>query len=312
MKCNSIRKHGVYINSLYTVDCFPNYHDIHDEESQSIKSAKDARLMTETHLLESSMADVLTAIEAAPDLSQSRKTHWSCSVRQICVAIGRPPESIGGRWSAVNAPIQRLHHAHIGCNPKTLSNHKANVKACLAWFAGAKNLPKRGTVLMPAWASLRAHIPDQFRRKRLSGLIGFASAKSVEPINVNEEVLDDYMAYRSGTTALACDDGARRRIVRAWNACVAEIAGWPQQRLVEPPMKSLTILPWENFPEQLRQEIEKYLEGFKKIRRGARGGAERQAGVTGRQDLGRGDQRQGRPPRPQGRACELRRSIESS
>jgi hypothetical protein len=161
--------------------------------------------------------------------------------------------------------------AHIGCNPKTLSNHKANVKAALAWFAGAKNLPKHGAILMPAWASLRGQIPDEFRRDRLSGLIRFASAKSVEPINVNEEVLDDYMAYRSGTTALACDDAARRRIARAWNACVAEIVGWPQQRLVEPPVKSLTNLPWETFPEQLRQEIETYLEGFKKIRRGAKG-----------------------------------------
>jgi hypothetical protein len=268
---NSIRKLYTYICSLYTLDHFPNYQDIHNRESQSIWSAKDARLMTETSLLETSMADVLKTIEAARDLSQSRKTHWSCSVRQICVAIGRPPESIGGRWSAVNAPIQRLHHAHIGCNPKTLSNHKANLKACLAWFAGAKSLPKRGTVVTPAWAALRAKIPEEFRRDRLSGLIRFASAKSVDPTDVNEEVLDDYMDYRSETTALACDNAARRRIVRAWNACVAEIAGWPERRLVEPPLKSLTNVPWGNFPQQLRQEIEKYLEGFKKIRRSAKG-----------------------------------------
>ena len=88
--------------------------------------------MTETKLLEPSMADVLRAIEAATDLSPSQKTHWACSARQICVGIGRPPESVAGRWSGVNAAIQRLHHARLGCNPKTLSNHKANVRACLA------------------------------------------------------------------------------------------------------------------------------------------------------------------------------------
>ncbi len=79
------------------------------------------------------------------------------------------------------------------------------------------------------------------------------------------------MAYRAGTTALAFDDAARRRIARAWNACVAEIAGWPQQQLVEPPVKSLTTVAWESFPERLRQEIETYLERFKKIRRRAKG-----------------------------------------
>ena len=141
----------------------------------------------------------------------------------------------------------------------------------VAWFAGAKNLPKRGTVLSPVWTSVRAKIPDEFRRDRLSGLVRFASAKSVDPTNVNEEVLDDYMKYRSETTALASDEAARRRIARAWNACVEDVVGWPKQRLIEPPVKSLTRVPWENFPEQLRQEIENYLEGFTKVRRGAKG-----------------------------------------
>ncbi len=227
--------------------------------------------MNEITLIEPSMADVLKAIEAATDLSPGRKTHWSCSVRQICVGIGRPPESIPGRWSGVNAALQRLHHAHLGCNPKTLSNHKANVKACLAWFAGIRNLPKRGAVLSPVWAALWARIPDRPRRQRLSGLIRFASAKDLAPDDINEEVFEDYMQYRAATTALAAGDAARRRIARAWNACVDEIPQWPRQRLLEPPVKSLTKVPWESFPEKLRQEIESYLDGFKKVRRGIRG-----------------------------------------
>ena len=126
-------------------------------------------------------------------------------------------------------------------------------------------------LLSPVWAALRAKIPDQSRRDRLSGLIRFASGKSIDPSEVNEEAVDDYMNYRAQTTALATDDAARRRIARAWNACVDEITGWPRQPLIEPPVKSLTRIPWESFPENLRQEIEKYLEGFRKVRRGARG-----------------------------------------
>jgi integrase len=41
--------------------------------------------------------------------------------------------------------------------------------------------------------------------------------------------------------------------------------------LIEPPVKPLTNVPWERFPEQLRNEIETYLEGLKKIRRRANG-----------------------------------------
>ncbi len=159
----------------------------------------------------------------------------------------------------------------MGCNPKTLSNHKANARAALLWFAKVKNLPKRGMALTPAWASLRAKITEEFRLDRLSGLIRYASAKGTEPGEVTEEVLDGYMDYRAQTTALSSDAAARRNIARAWNACVEEIAEWPKQRLIEPPVKSLTTVPWVNFPEKLRQEIETYLEGFKKVRRGVRG-----------------------------------------
>ena len=227
--------------------------------------------MTKITLLEPSMADVLKAIEAAPDLNSSKKTHWSCSVRQICIGIGRPPESIPGRWSGVNSAVQQLHHARVGCNPKTLANHKSNLRVVLSWFVGVKNLPKRGTLLSPVYAALWAKIADEFRRDRISGLIRFASVKAIDPSEVNEEVFDDYMNYRAQTTALATDNAARRKIARAWNACVDDVAGWPKQRLIEPPVKSLTQTAWESFPGQLRQEIESYLEGFKKIRRGVRG-----------------------------------------
>jgi len=70
--------------------------------------------MTEIKLIELSMADVLRAIEAAPDLSASKKTHWSCSVSRICIAIGRPPENIPGRWSAVNSAV-RLARGRASC-----------------------------------------------------------------------------------------------------------------------------------------------------------------------------------------------------
>jgi integrase len=227
--------------------------------------------MTGITVIELSIADVLKAIEEAPDLPASKKTHWSCSLRQICIGIGRPPESIAGRWSAVNSPIQQLHHARVGCNPKTLANHKANARAALLWFAGLKSLPKRGSVLSPSWASLWAKIPDKFRRDRLSFLIRYASAKGIEPEEIKEEVLDENMRYRAETTALASDDAARRRTVRAWNACVDEVPGWPQQRLIEPPVKPLTKIPWDAFKEGLRAGIEHYLAGFTKMRRGASG-----------------------------------------
>jgi hypothetical protein len=124
---------------------------------------------------------------------------------------------------------------------------------------------------MPAWAALITKIADANRRKRVSGLIRYCSAAMIAPEHVNEEVLDKYMRYRGETTRLASNNAARRVIARAWNTCRDEIKGWPRQRLIEPPVKRLTETAWESFPERLREEIERYLAGFKKIRRGVSG-----------------------------------------
>src|SRR5438477_1423145 len=131
--------------------------------------------MTEIKLLEPSVADVIKAIEAAPDLTASKKTHWSCSLRQVCTGIGRPPESIPGRWSGVEFHVRHLHHARMGCTPKTLANHKANSRAALVWFDGVKTGPKHGIALSPSWALLRSRIAEEHQRRRLSGLIRYAS-----------------------------------------------------------------------------------------------------------------------------------------
>jgi hypothetical protein len=181
--------------------------------------------MTETTLLEPSIADVLKAIETAADLSASKKTHWSCSLRQICTYLNRPPDIVPARWSGIKNAVYALHAARLGANPKTLANHKSNARAALLWFAQEKNLPKAGAPLMPAWATLMDKVAHLNRRKRLSGFVRYGSAAKIAPADFSEEVLDAYMHYRSETTRLAANTAARRVIARAWNACVREICG---------------------------------------------------------------------------------------
>ena len=149
--------------------------------------------MTEKTLLEPSIAGVLKAIETATDLPASKKTHWSCSLRQICVYLNRPLEIVPARWSGIKNAVYELHAARVGANAKTLANHKSNVRAALLWFAEEKNLPKSGAPLMPAWAALIGKVADLNRRKRLSGLARYCSAAKIAPVDVNEEMLDRYL-----------------------------------------------------------------------------------------------------------------------
>jgi integrase len=95
--------------------------------------------------------------------------------------------------------------------------------------------------------------------------------KGVAPLEVDERVIDDYMAYRAETTALAVDIKTRRAIARAWNSSSLENDGWPRRRLTEPPLKAREWPRWEDFPEQLRTGVEAYMTALTKARRGPTG-----------------------------------------
>ena len=210
--------------------------------------------MSENGLLEPSFADAIAAIEQAKELPASKRAHWCCSLRIIAKALDRPPESIAARWGAVALKVNQLHHANSGMEWKTLANHKSNAKAALFWFRGEQGLPRRGTPLKPEWQQLRRRLKDLSRRGKLSGLIRYCSLKGIAPSAVDEAVVDAYMTYRKETTALAVDIKARRAVARAWNASRG-IEAWPQEQLIEPPLKAKEGPRWQDFPEQLQADV---------------------------------------------------------
>jgi hypothetical protein len=234
---------------------------------------KGAIPMTEAALLEPSFADAATAIEAASDLEPRVRAQWLCSLRQIARMIGRPMDSIAARWTAARFPIDRLHHARVGANPKTLANHKSNARAALRWFGAEQRVPSRGMPLIPEWKQLRDRLPDRRAGSVLSALMRYCSAQGILPATVDEAVIDSYMRYRAETTALACNAGARRVIARTWNRCIDAVEGWPVARLVEPPVKAQEGPAWEEFPDGLRADVRAYLgrvAGFRRSTKGRR------------------------------------------
>jgi integrase len=227
--------------------------------------------MPDKTLLEPSFADALTAIERATELPASKRTHWACSLRQLAKWLERPLVNLAARWGAVALKANQLPHVNLGVEWKTLANHRANAKAALQWFCDEHDVPRRGAPLSSEWQGLRSRIRDLSRRAKLSGLIRYCSITGMAPVDVNEAAVDAYMRYRAETTALATDIKARRAIARAWNACAAEIEGWPQQRVLEPPLRVKAWPQWQDFPTGLRNELDAYLTSLTKPRRSSTG-----------------------------------------
>jgi len=227
--------------------------------------------MTQTPvLLEPSFADAIAIIAASEELPKQTQRHWTTSLRQVAKALDKPLETIPARLRAVRADLARLHHAPAELTLKTLRNHKSNVKSALLWLAREKGIPTHGAPLSSAWEGLRAQIKDRFVRWRLSSFFRFCSASGIAPAEVNELVVERFKGYRaqSGTPT---DDASGRRLVRAWNSNVGIIRGWPTRHLTEPAVKPTTELPWTQFPEGLRREVDRYLQALTKVRRSRNG-----------------------------------------
>ena len=157
--------------------------------------------------------------------------------------------------------------------PKTLANHKANVRAALRWYRQEENVPSRGARLTVEWHGLREGLFDLRRRAILSGLMRYCSARRILPEALDERVVDEFMRYRGETTALAVDAAARRKLARAWNACIEAIPMWPPNRLKEPPIAVSEGPALEDFPAGLGNDIDRHLQalaGFHRTIKGRR------------------------------------------
>jgi hypothetical protein len=227
--------------------------------------------MAETPILiETSFADGIAIITAAEELPEQTKRHWMTSLRQIAKALDKPLEVVPARYSAVRADLAQLHQAPAGLTKKTLQNHKSNTKRALLWLAREKGVPQHGVPLTPAWDELRSKIRESLVRSRLSSFVRFCSAANISPVEVDEAVVDRFVNYRS-RAGRPFDRAARRLLTRAWNTNVGTIAGWPERALVDPPVKAAVEVEWQDFPESLRADVERYLGGLTRVRRGRTG-----------------------------------------
>src|SRR5262249_27135312 len=127
-----------------------------------------------------------------------------------------------------------------------------------------------GAPLTPSWEELRANIGDRLVRWRLSSLMRFCSASNIAPVEMDEAVVERFVRYRSQCGKPA-DAAFRRLLARAWNSNIDNIPGWPGRKIIELPIKATVQVAWQDFPEGLRRDVDRYLEGLTRVRRSRAG-----------------------------------------
>ena len=229
--------------------------------------------MTVSHVLgEPSLADAMAAIAADASVPQARKQYWQTSMRSLATAIGRPPESLPCRLTALRHPVNRLNAAAIGWSDKTLANHKSNLKAAIHHYIKQENVPVRGASLNADWVDVMQSIVAVRSRRLLSSLARFCSIRNFAPRSVTEDIVASCLAFREETTFHHGGIAYHRDVVKAWNDCVGHVPGFPNRILALPELPISSLGPaWEAFPEGLRKDIDAYLLMLSKVHRSPNG-----------------------------------------
>jgi integrase len=223
-------------------------------------------------LHEPSLADAIAAIKVDQSLNASIRSQWQCSLHRIAEMIGRPVEALPSRMTSLRHPVGRLNAARLGVTPKTLSNHKSNVKAALNHLSRQGLTLSRGVALAPEWDGILQTVTDSWARKRLHGLFRYLSARGLTPSEVDDDVLGAFFEHRLETTFNEVTPGRRRELARVWNACADGVPGFPDKCLTVEPLKSRISGPeWDEFSSTFRAEIESYLQTLTVTHRSARG-----------------------------------------
>ena len=193
-------------------------------------------------------------------------------MKRIAEGIGRPPESLPARLTALRHHVERLNPVLMGIEPKSLDNHRSNVRAAIGYFMKVSGVPSRGARLSESWAQLMNAIEAVKPRRLLSGIARYCSTKDISPAQVDERVVEAFFQFRGETTWLSTSTGRKRELIRAWNHCVDAVPGWPHRKLQLPDLPPVSKGPeWNTFPVGLQKDVEAYLAKLAKPHRASNG-----------------------------------------
>lgn len=172
--------------------------------------------------------------------------------------LGRPAADISGHQGFVIAQMKRMRKAPSKLTSKTLSNYRSELCALIRATRGRG--PKSPQPLSAAWRSLKGHLISSADWAPLSRLAGFASSYAVTPADVDDALVERFIAELETRGEVADSKAHDRRLRRQWNRQRAADPGFALQELaVEAQARTRWTLCETQYDPRLVGELDAYL-----------------------------------------------------
>jgi len=203
--------------------------------------------------------DVLMLIDRSENLSVRRRQDLASAVRTVARVFGRDPAQIPCRSDVLARRLAEVPYLAHGLSKGRWANIRSLVNAALdlvqPMMPGRHQEP-----LSPAWEKLMLQSDDNNSlRRRVSKAVHWLSARKVEPDQVTQEHLNEFLEALRQTSLAKDPEAAWRNYAYGWNRAITRISGWPPVAITVQNRRPVQSLPWSAFPSSFKEDVDGYL-----------------------------------------------------
>jgi integrase len=204
-------------------------------------------------------ADLIARVQAEKALPLRTRQNWRWALGAVARAVGKDPVAVPAHPEFLRTLLDNAAPASLGMSPAGWNNARSLMGKALKW-AGLASLPGHyQAAFTPAWQDLWARLPAGTALSfQLSRLFHYATAQGIEPIDINDEVLDRFHRDLVAESIVRDPYEIYRGAAKSWNNAVERIPGWPPQPLTVPSRRQIFSFPWSTFPPSLLADVEVY------------------------------------------------------
>jgi integrase len=205
------------------------------------------------------LQDLLKAVEARETLSVTRRRDLLSSVKRVASLLGEDPSRIPLHVPELSSKLAVVNPVSKGLSAKTFSNIKSDflaaVKACE--LTPLRHRPK--APLNADWARLMAQLSGKRPRVGLSHLARYASALGIAPDQINDAIIETFMAEVRTGSLRRKPNILHKRVSQVWNE-VARQPGLNLQQVTVPNFRRPSRrIEWILLSDAFRKDVDQYL-----------------------------------------------------
>ncbi len=205
------------------------------------------------------LGDVLDAVKGNATLAEIRRRDLCSAIRRVAFLLGDNPDHIVLNLPVIAAKLAATNPAAAGLTNKRLITIKSDFMAAVT-ASKLKPVPRVAKVLLSTgWKKLMAELSAKRAHVGLSRLARYASAKGLEPEEINDAALADFIsAVRDGTLHRKPND-LHRSIALIWNEAVRHSHLDLQQVAVPSFRRPPKRIDWSLLPLPFRKDVDAFL-----------------------------------------------------